>query len=314
MKQLLRVSVLAFLGALALFAALGVALSPALLAPVAGDGWTADLPRFGTHHAWERNGWTARQVAFATSVTIAVRPMDGPADAEVAAAARDARGARTVEDVAIPQAGARFVLSGGGKCWDATLLVPAGGRLFWIAAETRGSNAAESMSVVSRVAASLRLADADGPALAPDARAAVDAVVVAAVERHLFPLRKGLPLMALALAGALALGTALAAWGGRLPERPAGSGPARLAEARVWVVLRGRWQYRGTVGAAVLDGDGLSVYVMKRRVGHLPAGELHAVRRDIGRFGSTSFAFERDGMRIRFTPAAPERWAAALGR
>lgn len=302
------------MGSLGFFVVLTAVLTPTWLTPVAGDGWTADLPRFGTHEAWERNGWKARRVGFATSLTVAARPMDGPPAAEVAAATTDAIGPRTVEDVPIPAIDGRFVLSGGGKCWTATLLFPADGRLFWIGSEVRGSNAAESMTVVSRVAASLRLAGTSEPALGLDARDLLDAVVTPAVERHLFPMRRGLPLMALVLALGLGLGTALAAWGGRVPKRPPGSGPVRLAEARVWVVLRGRWQYRGTVGAAVLDGDGLSVYVMKRRVGHVPAAELHAVRRENGRLGGTSFAFERDGMRVRFTPADPARWAAALGR
>lgn len=314
MRRLLWISGLALLGSLGLFAILMAVLTPVWLAPVEGDGWTADLPRFGTHEAWERNGWQARRVAFATSVMVAVRPMDGPPSDAVADAAQDAIGKRTVEDVAIPAIEGRFVLSGRGRSWTATLLFPADGRLFWVASEARGSNVAESMTVVSRVAASLRLNGAAEPALGRDARRALDVVVVPAVERHLFPMRHGLPLMVLLLALGLGFGTALAAWGGRLPKRAPDSPPVRLAAARVWIVLHRPWRYKSTLGAVVLDDDGLSVFVMARRVAHVPAGELYTVRREIGRAGNATYAIERDGLLVRFTPNDPAPWAAALGR
>lgn len=288
-------------------------LAPGWFGPVEGDGWRAELPRLALAPARYAEGpWTFVAATGSAEFRVGTRPANGPT-AVVLAESATAWHPRPVERIAVPSLDGTFLLSGRGKQWRATLLFPAGGRIFAVeSVESRG-NAAEPLLAVSRIAASLEVEGPGFPFVAPP-REVLEAAVRPAVERHLVGMGVILPGLLPILLVTLGVALAVLWYGGRLPERAPGAPPPLLAEANVFLEMRrGRWQFRQTVGALVLDADGLRVFTLGREVARIPRPEFPTIRRVPGRGPRRPFEVHRADLRVRFAPSDPARWALALG-
>jgi len=297
---------------LAVFAGLSLFLEPRLFAPVEGDGWRSELPRLALSHETRTDGpWTSVSRTGAATFRIGTRPLEGAPSADLEAAAA-AIHPHPCERIPIPSLSGTFLLSGRGKSWRATLLFPAGGRLFAVESVENRGNAAEPLFAVSRMAARLEV---DGAPLfvAPDAQD-LDAAIRPAVNRHLVGMGAVMPVIVPVLLLALGITFALVAFGGRVPARGPGEPPAILSEGHVALTMkRSWWQYRQTVGAMVLDDRGLHVSTLGREVLFVPTSDLHAIRRGAGFGSKRPFVVVKAGLEVRFAPADPHRWERAFG-
>ncbi len=297
-----------------LFLGLRVFLSPPWSRTVEGDGWRAQMPMpsLGPEKVVE-GPWTLVEAVGSARFRVGTMPLSLPAGRALDLAADDLH-CSPVERVPLPSMPGWFLLSGAGKSWRATLIFPSGDRLFRVEAWENRGNAAEPLRQVARMAASLEMGEEGVPAMPVDPDA-LEAIVGTAVGRHLIGMDAILPWMVPLVGLIFGVVFVVVRIAGRIPPRAPGAPPARLAEAGVSLEIRkGRLVRRQTVGALVLDSEGLHVFTMGREIVKVPAAQLTSVRRAPGTRSGRPFDLRQDNLRILFYPRDPEAWERALSQ
>lgn len=312
MRQYRRILGITFGLQIVLFGGIWLALAPACFAPVAGPGFHVELPRLWPAQPMNDAPWDGLTATLTSALHVATAPVTGSPRQALDQAAT-ALHCAPVESIDLPGDTGRFLLSGRGKHWRATLLLHAPGRLVRVECHQARGNAADPLYAVARIAASVRLDGPEGASWLPPDLDTLQDVVHPAVDRHLIPAAKVLPPMM----GFLVL-VAAGLWihgrfAGRIPAGRPTIPPLRLSEANVYVESRRRWQRRGTLGAMVLDGDGLRVFSMGRELAHVPPDRLGAIRRPSGRKADRGFEIDAPKGVVRVFPDDARRWASALG-
>lgn len=312
MRHYRRILGLTFGLQIVLFVGIWLALVPMGFAPVDGPDFQADLPRLWPAEPFAEAPWTGRSAHLTSALHVATTPVTGDPRQALDQAAAELH-CDPVESIDLPVGAGRFLLSGRGKHWRATLLLHAPGRLVRVECHQARGNAADPLYAVARMAASVRLSDPAGASWMPPPLEVLEDIVRPAVDRHLMPASKVLPPMM----GFLVL-VAAGLWlhgrfAGRIPADRPTIPPLRLAEPNVYVESRRRWQRRGTLGAMVLDGSGLRIYSMGRELAHVPPDRLGAIRRPPGRKADKGFEVDAPKGVVRVFPDDARRWASLLG-
>jgi len=295
-----------------LFLAIRVFLAPPWHRTVEGDGWRARLPMPSlSPRRITEDRWTLLEAVGSARFRVGTMPLASTASRAMDQAAAELH-ASPLERIPIAAIQGLFVLSGSGKRWRATLLFPVGDRLFRVESFEDRGNALEPLQTVAGIAASLEIQPEGAPAISLDEED-LEGIVGPAIARHLVGMDTVFvwvyPLLLL-IFGLVFLSVRFA---GRLPARPPGAPPVRLAEAQVSLDFRkGRWVRRQTVGAIALDAEGLHLYTMGREVATVPSGDLRSVQRVPGSSPRRPFEVLQGPLRIRFHPSSPEAWEQAL--
>ncbi len=308
MKHMVRILALAFGGVILVFCALHLFLQPRWFRTVEGDGWRTDMPMLALSPTRSTEGpWTFVGTDGSASFRVGTLPMSGePGPALDAAEA--ALHPRPVERIDVPSLGGRFLLSGRGKSWRASLLFPAGGRVFDVESLEGRGNAAEPLFTVARMVAALEI-DASGTSFAAPPEETLDDVIRPAVARHLAGMDTMLPVLVPILLLAFTVAFATIRVSGRVPEPAPGMPPPLRVEGNVFISLRrSRWVFRKTMGALVLGPEGLHVSSLGRELAFVPTSGLGSIRRLPGTGRNRPFRFERNGLEVRFLPDDPDAW------
>lgn len=314
MNRTYRSLIAGMLAMMLLFWGIRVFLSPPWSRTVEGDGWRVrmPMPSLGPEAVVE-GAWTLVEAIGSARFRVGTMPLSSPADQALDLAA-DELHRSPVERVPLPSIPGWFLLSGAGKSWRTTLIFPSGDRLFRVEAWEDRGNAAEPLWQVARMAASLETGPGGIPAIPADPEN-LEAVVRAAVGRHLVEMDAIFPWMIPLVGLIFAVVILMVRIAGRLPARPPGSPSARLSEADVSLEIRkGRLFRRRTVGALVLDSEGLHIFTMGREIVKIPAAQLSSLRRVPGTRSGRPFEVLQGRLRVLLYPRDPEAWERALSQ
>lgn len=289
-----------------------VFLSPPWSRAVSGDGWQARMPMPALSPRTVVEGpW--RMVETVGAARFRIGAMPSPGEMPLDQVAQELH-CSPVERIPIRPLRGWFLLSGAQKSWRATLIFPLRDRVFRVEAWEDRGNAAEPLWAVASMAASLE-AGPEGSLTVPLDQEDLEAIVRPAISRHLVGMDAIFPWMIPLVLLIFAVVLVAVRVSGRIPDRPPGSPPVILSEAQVSLEIRkGRFGRRQTVGALVLDSEGLHLYTMGRRFMTVPSRELASVRRVPGTRPGRPFEVVQESMRVRFHPGSPEAWERALAR
>lgn len=277
--------------------------------PVAGDGWQARLPiPTLPPKATTEGPWSLIEAVGSARFRVGLMPFRGDSVDEMVRTVHEFH-PRPVERVSLTSVPGVFLLSGSKKYWRATLLFPVEGRLFRAEALEDHGNAADPLFRVSSMAASIGVGSGGAPALAMDPEE-LDHLLRPLISRHLVGtwtvFRWMIPFLALLLGFSLTI-IRLA---GRLPTRPPGAPVPYRAEAYVPLdIHRGRFVRRKTIGALVLDSQGLHISSLGRPILEVPQRELGMVQEIRQGDPSSGYEVVRGPIRVRFHPKDPAAWA-----